>query len=131
MAKSFDELLKEKSSAELAEMKRQLSSFVPYKQRMILTETETREELDRRDAAIRSEARAVTLQTLEEWFRETFDAEPVNDGAKASNEEIIAGALGTLIDKGRLSIPKGGYLVTHGKTGVKVKAAAKKTKKKS
>ncbi len=107
-------------------MKQHLNNFVPYKQRMLLDEIEDRETQSRQQAAIREEARKVTLETLEDWFRAAFDN--ADDGDQKSNEDIIAEALGPLVSAGKLKFPRGGYLVTNLKSGIMVaKPAGKKS----
>lgn len=122
MAKSFDEIVQSKSDDELAEMRAHLSNFVPFKQRTIQAETERRETQARHAAIVRSEARAVTMETLEEWFREAF----AEDMAGRSNEDIITAAISNLVGAGNLKIPRGGYLITHTKSGITVKQPGKK-----
>ncbi len=126
MVKNFEDTLKDKSGAELAEMKQHLNNYVPYKQRMILDEIEDRERQSRQQAAIREEARKVTLETLEHWFRAAFDNS--DDSDQKSNEDIIAEALEPLVSAGKLAFPRGGYLVTNRKSGIMVtKPAGKKS----
>jgi len=126
MAKQFDEIVDEKSLSELYQMKHNLNNYVPYKQRIILEKIEIRETQARQDAVIRVEARKVTLETLEDWFRTTFEADGSGDEMEKSNEDIISNALAKLVDSGKLKIPRGGYLITQTKAGVVVKKPGRK-----
>lgn len=128
MAKEFTDIVREKTDEELAEMGRQVARYIPPKQRTIQAEIERREEQARHDEIIRAEARKVTKETLEDWFKGVFEPAPLDGNNQASDEDIIAGALDKLVSAGRLTIPKDGYLVTGGKSGVEVKPAAKNGK---
>ena len=125
MAKDFSDILKDKSIDELSEMRKHLNNYVPYKQRMIVDEIDTREARSAQQAAIREEARKVTLETLEDWFTNAFAGDIADNDVQKSNEETIADTLGNLVSAGKLVIPRGGYLVTNTKAGISVKAATK------
>ncbi len=125
MARNFSDIVADKSDDELAEMQHQLNSFVPFKQRIILAEFEARETRSRQDAIIREQARAVTRETLEDWFCQNFSEQ----ADEQTSEQTIATTLGRLVDAGKLEIPRGGYLVTHTKKGINVRPASKKQKR--
>lgn len=108
MAGTFEEILRDKTRSRLDQMHPQPNSFAPYKQQIILDEISTRDALGGDMGVIRSEARKVTQETLEDWFRQTLDGAQNTRVEGVSNEEIIANAIGKLVESGTVAIPRGG-----------------------